>query len=57
MPGPRKTKVNAFRQLVEVEKHDDARHFAEALGARKRLTLFQDERVTDKAVGSGLKKR
>lgn len=53
MPGQRKTKVNAFRQLVEAEKHDDSRHFPDALGARKKLSLFRDDRATDQPAEPG----
>lgn len=34
MPRLRRTKVDAFRQLADLEKHDDPEHFATALGAR-----------------------
>lgn len=32
MPKLRRTTLNAYRQLAEVEKHDNTKHFHEALG-------------------------
>lgn len=34
MPGTRRTKLDAYRQLAEVEKHDTTKHFHEALGGK-----------------------
>ncbi|NIJ39332.1 hypothetical protein FHR22_004079 [Sphingopyxis panaciterrae] len=32
MPRTRRTKLNAYRQLAELEKHDTKQHFHEAMG-------------------------
>ncbi len=32
MPGTRHTDLNAYRQLVAVQRHDHPQHFAEAMG-------------------------
>lgn len=36
MPGLRRTNQDAFRQLANVEKHDNPQRFADALGARRK---------------------
>lgn len=37
MPGTRHTRLNAFRQLAAIEKHDTPEHFAVALGGARHL--------------------
>lgn len=41
MPGTHRTKMDAYRQLAAIERHDDPQHFAEALGARPKPKSVQ----------------